>query len=75
MRKKKNKKKLIENLIIFGFFLIFTSYLDINIDKSNVNLIANENLYETINAKEMIILLGFMTYYLQLIKLFLDGPA
>ena len=55
MRKKKNKKRLIENLVIFGFFLILTSFLDITIDKSGVTLVAHENsLYKVINSKEMI---------------------
>lgn len=55
MHKKYNKKKLIGNLIIFGFLLIFVSYFDINIDKTNISLLAHENsFYKEINTKEML---------------------
>lgn len=59
MRKRKNKKnKLIkESLsILLGFLFVFLTYLDINIDKSENNLITynNNKLFNYIDASELL---------------------
>lgn len=59
MRKRKNKKnKLIKGSlsILLGFLFVFLTYLDINIDKSENNLITynNKKLFNYIDASELL---------------------
>lgn len=58
MRKRKNKKnKLIKGSlsILLGFLFVFLTYLDINIDKSENNLITyNNKLFNYIDASELL---------------------
>ena len=59
MRKRKNKKnKLIKGSlsILLGFLFVFLTYLDINIDKSENNLITynNNKLFNYLDASELL---------------------
>ena len=59
MRKRKNKKnKLIKGSlsILLGFLFVFLTYLDINIDKSENNLITynNNKLFNYIDASDLL---------------------
>lgn len=59
MRKRKNKKNKLINgslSILLGFLFVFLTYLDINIDKSENNLITynNNKLFNYIDASELL---------------------